>query len=153
MIKDALGIIGQYRMAIPCWDGVIAVLEKMDAGTLEQGRHEIPDSPCFYIVSSYETREYREDLYEFHKNYIDIQVVLEGEEIIYTVPLERVAPDDKGYNAQNDIQFGISSDPDALSLKAGEFAVLYPGDAHMPGCKVGSAPVNVKKLVIKVPAA
>ena len=37
-----------------------------------------------------------------------------------------------------------------LLVAAGTFAIFFPHDAHMPGLCVDGAPVDVKKIVMKV---
>ena len=38
-------------------------------------------------------------------------------------------------------------------LEAGDVAVFFPTDVHMPGLRSGAAPVLVRKTVVKVPVA
>lgn len=88
---------------------------------------------------------------EFHRQYLDIQVVLEGEEIIHfscqdarSLPAEERKPD-----------LFILARPEltqAVHLRAGDFVTFYPGEAHQALCAVGE-PAAVRKAVFKIPLA
>lgn len=102
------------------------------------------------IVSEYTTKEVNEKGYEAHKEYIDIQYLVSGEEKIGFVPLEYLK-ETKAYNAEKDVAFyeGIDVKPQELLLGNGYFAILYPQDGHMPQLWV-DGPGTVKKVVLKV---
>jgi biofilm protein TabA len=38
-----------------------------------------------------------------------------------------------------------------FDLRAGEFVLLWPGEAHMPGMAIGD-PASVRKIVVKIAA-
>lgn len=102
----------------------------------------------FALVQSYDTAAPFERKYESHRDYIDIQYVAAGTEVIYYAPTDRLqAVTD--YHAANDYQ--LYADPSAatpLHLAAGSFAIFYPQDGHKPGCINGAA-CRIKKIVIK----
>lgn len=102
------------------------------------------------IVSEYETKEQNEMGYEAHREYIDIQYLISGEEKICCVPLEYLK-EKVAYNEEKDVAFYEEADvkPQELLLGNGYFAILYPQDGHMPQLCV-KAPTAVKKVVVKV---
>lgn len=102
------------------------------------------------IVSEYMTKEVNEKGYEAHKEFIDIQYLVSGEEKIGNVPLEYLK-ETKPYNVEKDVAFYEENDvkPQELLLGNGYFAILFPQDGHMPQLWV-NGPVQVKKVVIKV---
>ena len=152
MIKDILNKIDSYGNAIPYIQEVREILSISDLKEKEKGKYEIPGGKCFYVIAEYETHPFQEGKFEWHKKYIDIQIVLKGEEIIYNTSLSGTKADENGYSEEKDIQYGTASVFDTLVMNTGEMAVLFPEDAHYPGCRNGKEPVQVKKLVIKVPA-
>lgn len=102
------------------------------------------------IVSEYTTKEINEFGYEAHRDYIDIQYLIYGDEKIYCLPLEYLK-ETKAYNKEIDAAFYEEEDakPQELLLGNGYFAILFPQDGHMPQlCE--SKPEKVKKVVIKV---
>lgn len=101
------------------------------------------------IVSEYETKTENENGFEAHRQFIDIQALLKGEERIDFLPIEKLK-ETKPYSEDNDVAF-YSADitPQELMIGDGYFAILYPHDAHMPQLCVNE-PMKVKKVVIKV---
>lgn len=116
---------------------------------IEKGVYEL-SSRVKAIVSEYTTMEMNENGYEAHKECVDIQYLLKGEEIICCLPLEYLK-ETKAYNHEIDAAFyeeaGICSQD--LLMGNGYFAVFFPQDGHKPCLSVGGA-MGVKKVVIKV---
>lgn len=102
------------------------------------------------IVSEYMTKEVNECGYEAHRDYIDIQYLICGEEIINSLPLEYLK-ETKPYDKEKDAAFYEATNikPQELLLGNGYFAILFPQDGHMPQLCVNK-PEKVKKVVIKV---
>lgn len=88
--------------------------------------------------------------YEAHREYIDIQYLIYGEEKICSLPLEFLQ-ETKPYNEEQDAAFyeEASIKPQELLIGNGYFAILYPQDGHMPQMSV-KEPTAVKKVVVKV---
>jgi biofilm protein TabA len=116
---------------------------------MPDGRYDISGPDVFALVQSYDTVAASEKKYEAHRDYIDIQYVAHGSEVIYYAPLDRLQPV-TDYHAEKDYQ--LYADPAVftpLHLAAGSFALFYPQDGHKPGC-VNGAVCRIKKVVIKV---
>ena len=63
------------------------------------------------------------------------------------VPLKEQKPP-KEYDEEKDFIL-YKDDPSFVKLDAGMFAILFPGELHMPGIMINN-PAKVKKVVIKV---
>ena len=116
---------------------------------IEKGVYEL--SPRVKaIVSEYSTKEINENGYEAHKEYIDIQYLLKGNEKICCLPLEYLK-ERKEYNKEIDAAFYEEGDinPQELFIGNGYFAIFYPQDGHMPCLNTG-LPTEVIKVVVKV---
>lgn len=115
---------------------------------IENGVHEI--SPRVKaIVSEYKTKEVNEYGFEAHKQYIDIQYLLKGIEMICCLPVEQLK-ETKPYSEENDAAFyTANTNSIELTLGNGYFAIFYPQDGHMPQLCVDE-PKDVKKMVVKV---
>ncbi len=101
-------------------------------------------------LSSYETDDPGSKLFEAHRRFIDIQVVLSGSETLYWAPLSSLQVRGE-YSEEKDISFHDGPVGVAVPLVPGWFTVLFPEDAHKPGCtQIGAGPAQVRKLVIKV---
>jgi YhcH/YjgK/YiaL family protein len=118
---------------------------------LPPGRVEI-DSPGVYAtLSAYQTKPLGEATYETHRRYADIQIILEGTELILACDprsLTRAAPYDPG----NDYELftGDSSGSHRIILHNPGAVVFFPADAHCPGIAAEETPSPVRKLVVKV---
>ena len=89
-------------------------------------------------------------LMEAHEKFIDVQMVLAGEEKIYVTakaPLTVTEP----YNVEKDIAFYAWENAEAVTYAAGEAVVLYPEEAHLP-CRAAGEPMTIKKAVLKLRA-
>ena len=123
-------------------------LRKMDIKT-EDGKIDILGDDIFAIVQSYNTYPQQERRFESHRTYIDIQYVFEGEEIMYYAPTNELKISE-AYDTERDVAFYL--DPKsivAIPVKAGQFTVFYPEDAHKPCC-ITSISSYVRKVVVKV---
>lgn len=103
------------------------------------------------IVSEYDTKSVNEYEYEAHRRNIDIQYLINGEENIAFLPIERLK-ETQSYNEDNDVAFyaaNLGIQPLFLNLVPGYFAILFPQDGHMPQLCVNT-PRIVKKVVVKV---
>lgn len=102
------------------------------------------------IVSEYTTKEINGNGYEAHREFIDIQYLISGEEVVNSLPLEYLN-ELKAYNKESDAAFYVETGikPQELLLGNGYFAILFPQDGHMPQLCVNT-PGFVKKVVVKV---
>lgn len=124
---------------------------KIQNEDVEDGRHDLTDD-IFANVMTYETKYRADACFEAHKKYIDIQIMIDGCEIIATQPInvmhkyKCLTPFGDGDTEL----FEVNSECVDNVLNKGDFIILYPEDAHMPCVCVGEKK-TVKKAVIKVP--
>ncbi|MBF0398913.1 MAG: YhcH/YjgK/YiaL family protein, partial [Desulfobacterales bacterium] len=123
-------------------------IKNKDLSKIDIGKHDVNDKGVFAIVSEYKTKEISETFIECHRKYIDIQIILNGNEKIGICNKQDCtsAP----YNEEQDYQ-KLEGELSFISLKAGLFAIFFPDDGHMPQVKHKNIPENVKKVVFKVP--
>jgi YhcH/YjgK/YiaL family protein len=116
--------------------------------TVADGRMDIDGDRLFASVATYETGSREDRRFEAHRKYIDVQVVLEGEEAI-DVSLDRDLPTLEAYDEERDVMF-LEPPPRfaSLAMRPGWFAVFYPHDIHRPGCHLRTR-VRVRKIVMK----
>lgn len=75
---------------------------------------------------------------ELHQQYIDIQVLLSGEERILFGMTDSARQCDE-MHVEDDYQLCSEiADEQAIVLKPGRFAIFMPGEPHKPGCMVGA---------------
>lgn len=145
MIIDKFENLPLYFSCLP---GLDRAAEFLSGGDIADGRHEIDGEKIFANVSSYEPKEFSADMrFEAHKKYADLQAVLAGGERIDWAPLGSLKEESEEYSKGGDIAFYSGEKHMSVTLSAGEFVILFPGDAHKP-CIRSSG--SVKKAVIKL---
>lgn len=97
------------------------------------------------------TKEIKDGIIEGHKKYVDIHIVIEGDENIGYVPASK-AKVTKEYDAEGDYEL-LSGDLEMfLHLDNTKFLALFPGEPHMALVKYGEKPATIKKVIFKVMA-
>lgn len=125
-------------------------LEAVPAG--ETRRVELPGG-AFALEQAYGSKMRTDGFFESHRNFIDVQAIFAGEECLEVIDLAR-ATVKQPYQAERDlIVYEDSAGATQLRLRAGEAAMFFPADVHMPGLRVSGAATLVRKSVIKVPVA
>ena len=116
------------------------------------GKYDIDGDRLFYLISEDSTEPLAERRAEFHQRYLDIQIVLRGQEGM-TFSTQPAGRPDVDWLAEKDIAFlpqGVQEK--TLLLSEGDFVVFWPGEVHKPLCAAG-APAKVRKAVIKMRVA
>ncbi len=83
---------------------------------------------------------------EGHHEYIDIQLLLEGNESMGWKPLEDAKKISQPYNATKDLIFYDEECDNYVALKPGQFAIFFPEDLHAPGI----SEEKIHKFIAKV---
>ncbi len=149
MIYDHINNLETYASLSP--DILVGLEFLRDAKSdIENGVYQL-NPRVKAIVSEYETKPQNENGYEAHRQYIDIQYTLKGQERIACLPIEKLT-ETKPYSEEGDCAL-YSADtihqPSYLSLQPGYFAIFFPQDGHMPSL-CSASPEPVKKVVVKV---
>jgi len=127
-------------------------LARTDLAALPLGRTDIEGSDVFLTVSEAETRAPEQVKFEAHRRYIDIQLVVRGQESIGYAPVASLVTAEP-YDAAKDIEFfSVPQESATLALCAGDFAVFAPGDGHRPSLHLDGPHVS-RKVVVKVSVA
>ena len=149
MIYDTLNNIAFYKGLSPDIYEGLKFLQQVNPD-IAVGVHQLTPN-VKAIVSEYTTKEVNENGYEAHRQNIDIQYLLKGEEKIACLPLEELS-ETKPYSEETDAAFYnavFDHSPSILDLRPGYFAIFYPQDGHMPQLCVNKSE-KVKKVVVKV---
>lgn len=112
----------------------------------ELGRIEIEGENLYVNNVSAEGVDAEKQPLEAHRAYIDVHILLEGEERIGWKPLEEVAQELKPYDAAGDCALYADRPGTYVDLHPGEFVVVYPEDPHAPLIGKG----KIRKLIAKV---
>ncbi|MBQ3723641.1 MAG: YhcH/YjgK/YiaL family protein [Bacteroidales bacterium] len=142
----------QYEAARGEWDAALAFLQRSDLMTLPLGRHELTETGTYANIQEYDTDPAVQGKFEAHRAYVDIQVVLAGEEIIYVCDLADGREISMPYDAEKDCElFFHAVKAREVKVSPDCYVILFPNDGHMPGRPVDGTPCHVRKIVVKVP--
>ena len=150
-ISHVCGLIAEsekYESLHPRFAKAFAFMRRPDLAELPCGRYEIDGTNCWAMAQEVSLKPFaKENQYEVHRAYIDIQAPISGRETIgVTKPDPNVFD---GFNVEKDyVLFMAKGEP--WTLRPGEFAIFFPEDgAHAPGLSSDSTR-TIRKLVIKV---
>ncbi len=150
MILDTMQNAAQYA---DVHAGIQKALEAMKAFTpqnYQTGRVVVDGDNVFLNVSAYKTHSTENAVFEAHQEYIDVMYMVEGEETIYVKPTSQLSAITTAYDPKIEALLAqFDDDATAVHLTAGSFIVLFPQDAHSPGCHWGDER-SVKKIIGKV---
>ena len=147
MIVDKIENAGLYKNLGVGIAKALACIEQTDFSQHENGKVELEGKDLFYIVSEYETKDAVDCKLEAHKNYIDVQFIAAGIEIMGYVPYKNQTPS-VAYNPEKDCVF-FQEETSSVVVEAGMFAIFFPNDLHKPCIKYKEG-TTVKKVVFKV---
>ena len=147
MIFDNIKNSGKYLTFCPELKKAFEFLETVTEN-VESGRYEI-DADNYVNVFSYETKSRDDALFENHSLYADIHFVIEGTEQIDISSAEHCALVRDNYTSDDSALLTSDGHFSTLELRKGDFAVVFPGEAHRPGIETGNGRGKVLKAVVK----
>ena len=103
----------------------------------------------FALEQVYYSKNRNECFFESHKDYIDVQFILDGEEIIEVCNVDQLVVDQEYDKTMDLIKYYSTEQASKIRLKKGDVAIFYPEDGHMPCVQVDDS-VKVVKTVVKV---
>lgn len=146
MIYDTLNHLEQYQGLFPRLYRGLELLRTTDFSSLADGPYEVEGKDLFFSLQSYESKPANLTP-EAHRDYIDIQFLVEGTEKVGVAPLEDMLEEVEG-RPDSDIWF-YRGPVDEITLSGSRFAVFFPGDAHAPGI-APEKPAPCRKCIVKV---
>ena len=117
------------------------------ASLRDNQRVELKGDLVYCTRFTYETIPQEESFFEAHRRYLDIHIMVEGEERVDVNRPEDLKLTDA--QAGNDFYAYQGESWHSTVLKPGEFLVVFPGDAHRIKVQV-DGPKTVSKAVFKV---
>ena len=144
MILDHISNAALYSGTHPLFAQAFAYLASASDPV---GSYDLAGDDLVAKVQEYTTRA--EGKFEAHDRYIDIQYIVEGEEKMYyarRTGMEVLSPMDAAKDAAF---YADTADCVEITVRAGDFAIFFPDDAHKPGIRANGE-CTVKKIVMKV---
>lgn len=126
-------------------DDALKFLKKLYVSEEDVGKKVEVNDYFFYSVQSYDTKPAEQCKLESHRKYIDIQIMVSGEESMDLVDISRLSIEEE-YDEVKDVMFwSVPKRMSKTTLVAGDCIVLYPETAHR-----GAQDLNATKHVLKI---
>ncbi len=150
MILDTHGNLSRYASLFrgidpaPLFDW-LRISRDFGAGA----KFEFAGDKLFARIIRQDTASRDDCRWETHREYVDLQYILGGGEIIEWAPAAKLVAECV-YDGAEDLQFYADATADILlPMKEGLFVFLFPSDAHKP-CVVDGRNGFVHKVVVKI---
>jgi YhcH/YjgK/YiaL family protein len=105
---------------------------------------------AFGLEQVYRSKPRSEGFFESHRAYIDVQCIVEGEEFIEVLDISKLRLKEDRTPEKDVLIYDVPNETTTLRLGAGDAAILFPVDGHMPQILAGTSRL-VRKVVVKVP--
>lgn len=120
-----------------------------DLMALEKGSHPIDTERLFVNIVEYETTTALRRFWEAHREYLDVHVMLDGQEQIDLNFIQNM--EQREYVPADDFLPMDGEANGSVILQKGDFLVCYPDDAHRTAIQVKESE-KIKKAIFKVRA-
>ncbi len=145
MIVDKVCNISKYCKLIP--NLKIGLESIKDAEQKEIGKYIFDGG--YFLIQEGQTKLLEDGLFETHKRYIDVQIILSGKEEIAWLPLDELTAENE-YDEQADKQKFTGPKLHHMSITEGMFWIAFPWDGHQALAHVCDAN-DYRKIVLKLP--
>ena len=142
--KDYLGIS-------PMLDRALDLLSDEFLNTVGTETVYLDEKKLYATLNLFTTQPDEQLFFEAHKDYLDIHVVLSGEERMDIADTATLTLNEAASKPANDFYAYADKDPahQSIILRNGDFLVAFPADAHRVKGQV-SGPTDVRKVVFKI---
>lgn len=147
MVYDKITDLGKYITNSNAADFIQQLSKRLTEYKMEDGKHVVNDH-VFYLRFDYQTKNADDTIWEAHRKYQDIHIVLEGEEQVWSNHISEMTPTND-YQNEGDYQLFEGVPNIKTNLTTGYFILFNPNDVHKTAVTEGEVS-SLKKLVIKV---
>ena len=149
MIYDVLKNIKTYKGINKNLDKAIDFIAEKKYLNANFGKNIVDDDKIYFdYPETVSTRENIDLELEYHKKYIDIHIVLEGEENIVYTPFEDCI-ETQNYNIEGDYGLVKGKAQVEFIMNPKNFLLFFPEEPHLALLKVNT-PKEIKKIIFKV---
>lgn len=146
MILDTFENAKLYKGIHPGIDLVLEEIQKINPENFPAEKVFLDSKNAYLNPAQYETKDFDPAKFEAHRLYADVMCMIQGEETIYVKRADGFRSFIKEYDPEKDVYFAdFGDDNTAVHLKPGAFCILFPQDAHAPGCMT-----EKKEYVLKI---
>lgn len=129
---------------------VLDFLGDKDLINKPNGKYDLEDG-VFALVQSYDTMPEKDGRWESHKEHIDVQFIVSGDELVLTTNKDNLTLDEDKLKENDALYYKKFYEPvTKLHLTTGDVCVFFAEDAHEP-CLNLDGTKAIKKVVVKIP--
>jgi biofilm protein TabA len=149
MIFDTVENLKEYS-SFPYIVEIINFINNTNLHELKDGDISIKDDSLFVKVLRYTPQDPAKNYFETHEHYADLQMIVSGIEAFHVVEKSHLQPTEE-FKMDGDFHFYKAKDNiSALVLEEGKFILVFPEEAHKPGCMYNRIKEPILKLVFKI---
>lgn len=151
MIFGKLDDLETYEKQLP--RAVYESLFKMrafDFAGASDGKYEIEGAGTMSVESPM-TEPLALRKWEGHRRFIDVVLLLAGEEWIGGLPLSDAREITEAYEKRDLYFFAGPAEETSVHMLPGRFCICFPEDLHRPLCEGKTGPATIRKAVLKLP--
>ena len=147
MIIDSLKNIGVYRNILKGLDEGLSAVEALGAHP-ETGRYSFEGG--YFMIQEGLTKAMDDGDFEAHRKYIDVQIILEGQESVGWSEISELKVSVPYDEAKDKIMYA-GEPAECNTIRSGMFWAAFPADAHKACRNTGSTQTSYRKIVMKLP--
>ena len=146
MILGNINSAERYAGLHPLFMQAFEYIRNKDLFNMAPGRYNLAGENLIAIVEHVSARSQELARLEAHRRYIDIQLVLDGDETMGWKPLPDCHNPVGEHSEEKDIRFFLDAPAAWVPVPPDHFCIFFPEDAHAP--LVGSG--TIRKVIFKV---
>lgn len=113
----------------------------------EKGSYKIDGDDLFVNIVEYETTDVENRFWEAHRKYLDLHLMLDGQE---QIDINFIGNMNEKEFVEKDDFLPLEGDKNGhVILEKDDFLICYPNDAHRTAVKVGDSQ-KIKKAIFKI---
>jgi len=149
MIIDFVEKLDRYRGLSPNIELAIECIKTAKLSESPLGNTAVAGSRVRFNHLRYTTAPRGQDsLFEAHREYIDLHIILSGREFMDVAPVRSLEWVEKMPDKDTVMYRGKSML--RIPVEVGRFVMLYPGEGHMPRLAADGIDSEVDKIVFKI---
>ncbi len=147
MIFGNIHDLDQYSFLTDAIKECFAYAKEHRLQDYEKGCHEIDGKRLYFNRVEYTTTTPENRFWEAHRQYLDVHLLLEGQE---QIDLNFIQNLEQGEYVEADDFLALNGEKNSsVVLREGDFLICYPVDGHRTAVEV-NGPETVKKVIFKV---
>ena len=133
----------------PLFSKAFSEMRRLLEENAPDGSYKIEGEELFINLMTYETKPKAESLFETHREYADIQMMIDGcEEIGFTPNPEGLSVTEP-YRPDFEL-YAMTDAYEGVAMERGKLCIILPREPHAPGIAPDGIPHRVRKMVAKV---